>query len=120
MATAQGRLQQYARLEQRLVLLAWLNDHLGYTSNRELLADTKGAAEGYDAAGRSFLYHHLLSRGKRVKIPSDDLASYDDNIRAHLAAINRGRPEPITLRYFQYLAALYAEIYLDHYFNRRG
>ena len=53
-------------------------------------------------------------------MPADDLAHYDDNVRTHLAAINRHRPEPITLRYFQYLAALYTEIYLDHYFNRRG
>ena len=32
--------------------------------------------------------------------------------------MNAGRSEPITLRYFQYLAALYTEIYLDCYFNR--
>ena len=46
-----------------------------------------------------------------------DLQRYDDNIRKHLAAMNDGRAEPITLRYFQYLAALYTEIYLDWYFN---
>ena len=34
-----------------------------------------------------------------------DLQRYDDNIREHLAAMNEGRPEPITLRYFQYLAS---------------
>ena len=34
--------------------------------------------------------------------------------------MNRGRTEPITLRYFQYLAALYTEIVLDRYFNRRA
>ena len=49
-----------------------------------------------------------------------DLQRYDDNIREHLAAMNGGRPEPITLRYFQYLAALYTEIYLDWYSNKRG
>ena len=32
--------------------------------------------------------------------------------------MNAGRSEPITLRYFQYLAALYTEIYLDWYCNR--
>jgi len=110
---------QYLKLEQRLVLLAWLNDLLGYRSNRELLTDTKGAAEGFDASGQSFIYHHLLSRGHQVKIPADDLARYDGNIRAHLTAINRHRPQPITLRYFQYLAALYTEIFLDRCFNRR-
>jgi hypothetical protein len=119
MPPAQDRLPQYVKLEQRLVLLAWLNNLLGYKSNRDLLADTRGADEGFDAAGQSFLYHHLLSRGSQVKVPAHHLARYDGNIRAHLAAINRGRAEPITLRYFQYLAALYAEIFLDRYFEGR-
>ena len=119
MAAVQTGLQQYVKLEQRLVLLAWLNSLLGYKSNRDLLADTKGADEGLDAAGLSYLYHHLLSRGSTVKVPAHDLARYDGNIRAHLAAMNRGRAEPITLRYFQYLAALYAEIFLGRYFEGR-
>ena len=42
-----------------------------------------------------------------------DLERYDDNIREHLTAMNAGRTEPITLRYFQYLAALCAEVFLD-------
>ena len=29
--------------------------------------------------------------------------------------MNAGRSRPITLRYFQYLAALYTEIFLDRY-----
>lgn len=112
-------LQQYVKLENRLVLLAWLNDLLGYAHNRDLLADMKQADEGFDASGRSHLYHRLMSRGSQVKIPTDDLARYDENIRAHLAALNRRRAEPITLRYFQYLAALYTEIVLDRLFNHR-
>jgi hypothetical protein len=113
------RVTEYAKLEGRLVLLAWLNHLLGYKRNRDLLVDTKNTDEGFDATGRSFLYHHLIGRGSQVKIAADDLARYDDNIRAHLVAINRHRPEPITLRYFQHLAALYTEIFLDRYFNAR-
>ena len=113
------RVTEYAKLEGRLVLLAWLNHLLGYKRNRDLLVDTKNTDEGFDATGRSFLYHHLIGRGSQVKIAADDLARYDDNIRAHLVAINRHRPEPITLRYFQSLAALYTEIFLDRYFNAR-
>jgi hypothetical protein len=56
-------LQQYLKLENRLVLLAWLNSLLGYPSNRALLEDTKTVAEGFGADGRSFLYHHLIARG---------------------------------------------------------
>ena len=112
--------QQYVKLEERLVLLAWLNDLFGYQRNRDLLADMKEAAEGFDASGRSFIYHRLIARGDKVKIQPSDLARYDDNIRAHLRAMNAHRPEPVTLRYFQYLAALYTEVFLDYYYHRRA
>ena len=59
----------FQRLEQRLVLLAWLNGHFGYEHNRDLLADMKEAGEGFDAAGRSYVYHRLEARGAKVKIP---------------------------------------------------
>lgn len=111
--------QQVVALEQRLLLLAWLNSLFGYASNRELLADTKAVAEGFDASGRSHLTYHLLARGDKVKIAPQDLARYDDAIRGHLRAINERRAEPITLRYFQHLAVLYSEVYLDWLFNHR-
>ena len=60
--------QQYIKLENRLVLLAWLNSLLGYPRNRDLLEDTKTVAEGFGADGRSFLYH-LIARGSQVNIP---------------------------------------------------
>ena len=112
-------IQRYRKLEHRLVLLAWLNHLLGYQSNREMLADMKEVAEGFASDGHSHLYHHLLARGSKVKIPEQDLARYDDNIRAHLERINRRRPQPIILRYFQHLAALYTEIFLDRLFNHK-
>ncbi|MXX40885.1 MAG: hypothetical protein F4Z85_22985, partial [Gemmatimonadetes bacterium] len=111
---------QITNLEQHLVLLAWLNRQFGYEHNRDLLARMKDSDEGFDAEGRSFVYHRLISRGDAMSISPDTLAEYDDNIRNHLHAINARRSEPITLRYFQYLAALYAEVFLDGYFNHRG
>jgi len=71
---------QYQKLENRLLLLSWLNSLLGYEKNRELLEDMKQAEEGFDAQGRSYIYHRLISRGSKVKISADDLARYDDNI----------------------------------------
>ena len=115
-----SRATQYMKLEQRLVLLAWLNRLLGYNNNRDLLADMKEIAEGFDATGHSFVYHGLIARGDKVKIPPADLARYDDNIREHLRAMNAHRPEPITLRYFQYLAALYTDILMDWYFHHHA
>lgn len=106
----------YHRLEQKFALLAWLHQQLGYTRTADLLADLKLTDEGYDATGRSYIYARLASHaGQWQGVTKDNLQRYDDNIRAHLAALNVGRAQPITLRYFQYLAALYTEIYLDRY-----
>lgn len=113
-------LAQYTQLENQLVLLAWLNDLLGYKNNRDLLEDVKKADEGFDAHGRSYICQRLISRGSQVKISSEDLERYDANIRAHLEKINRTRSRPIVLRYFQYLAALYTEIVLDRLFNHKA
>ncbi len=119
-STPHSSFQEYVKLEHRLTLLAWLNSLLGYGSNRQLLEDTKNTAEGFGADGRSFLYHHLIARGSQVILHPDALLRYDENIHAHLEAINRGRTERITLRYFQYLAALYTEIFLDRLFDARA
>ncbi|OIQ10580.1 type III restriction enzyme, res subunit [Moorella thermoacetica] len=107
----------YVKLEDRLILLAWLNSLFGYKSNKEMLTDLKDTEEGFDPEGRSFVYHHLVGRGDKLRIPVEKLEMYDDNIRKHLATINQGRIKPVTLRYFQYLALLYTEIFLDWRFN---
>lgn len=119
MAPARNGSPEYVKLERRLVLLAWLNNLFGFDNNRDLLADMREAGEGFDASGRSYIYHRLIARGDKVELTPVELARYDDNIREHLGAMNARRPEPITLRYFQYLAVLYTEIFLDAYFNRR-
>ena len=106
-----------SNLEHRLILLSWLNDQFGYEHNRDLLADIKDSAEGFDAEGCSYIYHRLVARGDAVKISPNDLRRYDENICEHLHAMNARRSEPIVLRYFQYLAVLYTEVFLDRYFN---
>ena len=108
----------YDRLESRLVLLGWLHRLFGFRSTPKMLQDVKEANEGFGADGHSHIYHRLVSRRLPERIKAD-LAEYDSNIRAHLRAINAGRPEPVALKYFQYMTVLYAEIFLDRYFNRR-
>ena len=115
-----GARGEHVRLEQRLVLIAWLNGHFGYVRNRDLLADVRDAGEGFDVSDRSYVHHRLVARGDKVQMPPGDLARYDDNIRLHLRAMSAQRPQPITFRYFQHVAVLYTEIFLDWYFNRRG
>ena len=108
----------YRQLERRMSLLAWLHHLLGYGGTAELLDDIKQADEGFTPEGPSHVYLRLSSRSVRFHDLTERLAKYDANIRAHLAAMNAGRAETITLRYFQYLAALYTEIYLDCYCRR--
>ena len=45
---------------------------------------------------------------------------YDENIKAYLNHINKLRSEKINLKYFQYLAVLFTEIFLDNLYNRNG
>jgi len=112
--------RNYQKLERRLVLLGWLNGHFGFTHNAELLEFAAEAGEGYDEEGRSYVTGLLLGRGAKCRIPRADLERYDDNIRRHLAHLNRLRTRPVVLKYFQHLALLYAEIYLEAWFHRRG
>lgn len=113
-------LQRYHKLERRLVLLAWLNRHFGFEDNEDFLKSLAEADNGFDDAGMAFVTARLLSRGSKCRLSRDTLARYDANIGRHLAAINRKRTRPIVLRYFQHLALLYTEIYLDRYFHDRA
>ena len=111
----------FVKLERRLALAAWFVHLLGYEDNRRMLrAVQENAPEGFDGDGRSHLAKLLEARGDQVRLDRAALARYDDNIRQHLAAMNRRRPEPITLRYFQHLALLFTEVFLDRYFNQRA
>lgn len=89
--TMPDAIQQYVNLENRLVLLAWLNSLFGYRSNRALLEECKAVDEGFGADERNFLDHHLIGRGSQMKIPAEDLERFDGNIRQHLEKMNRRR-----------------------------
>lgn len=105
-------------LERRLVLHNWINDLLGYSSTAELLRDLKDADEGFDGEGKSYVLKGIETRESRLKVSLADLEHYDENVRRHVEAINHNRAEPVVLKYFQHLAALYTEILLDHRFDR--
>ena len=64
--------------------------------------------------------HILMSTARQnAEISADALREYDANIIAHTKSIQGKKPEPIKWKYFQYLALLFTEIYLDRYFNHR-
>src|SRR2546421_12882782 len=108
---------EYVKLEQRLVLAAWCCHSLGYPSNKAMLRDLREAEEGFDSVGCSPLVTRIFSRGSKCLVPREDLERYDRNIQGHLAFFNKRRTEILTLRYFQHLALLLTELFLDQRFN---
>lgn len=110
------------RFEQRLVLNQWLLGLFGVATFDELLAKIPNLKrpeyEGYDDNSIS-LYCSELSHPANASphLPAPHLLRYDQNIRRHTTLINASRDEPIQWKYFQYLALLFTEIYLDRYFS---
>ncbi len=105
-------------LNNHLTLHGWLNDQFGYETTRDLLSDVANVDEGFTPSGYSPICEFLMSRPNLKNEIEDPLPIYDANIKRHLSAINNRRTQPIVLRYFQYLALLYTEIFLDWKFNR--
>lgn len=104
------------RLSDHLILAPYMARKLGFEKWSDFLHFFKDVEEGFDAEGRSWIYHRLLSCPSRT-ISEEKLQQYDENIRRHLGLINTKRMEPISLKYFQYLAVLFTEIYLDALFT---
>ena len=117
----------YIKLEQRLVLAAWVCQQFGWEEqswdrnakppNARMLNDLKEIPEGFDNDGRSFVLQAILARGSKCLVPKADMERYDANIRNHLADFNKHLKETLILRYFQHLALLATELFLDRLFN---
>jgi hypothetical protein len=86
--------------------------------------------EGLDKDNLHYFYHHLtdspLFRDANeaatcpgLRISRDLLLSYEQNIVHHTQAINEKRPLPVVWKYYQWLALLFVEIYLDRFFSNR-
>jgi len=106
------------RLEKYLILNKYLLSLFGAESISNLREELKNKKEGFDNDGKSFLVDVLIGL-ENLKIDPNDLLQYDSAIKEYSQKLSNHRRENITLKYFQYLAVLFAEIYLDRYFNRR-
>ena len=74
--------------------------------------------EGENSEGVSnFAWALMNITVERRLLPHDLIRHYDENIRSHTRFINDRRSEPIQWKYFQYLALLFTEIYLDRFFH---
>ena len=112
---------QPLRFEERLVLHQWLLGLFGVPSFERLAANLKAPElEGFDENNVSRFYHALcLHTQNRRDLPEDLLLAYDQNIVRYWKQIteHRNHAGPFLYpKYFQYLALLFTEIYLDRYF----
>ncbi|RLI40764.1 hypothetical protein DRO69_12485, partial [Candidatus Bathyarchaeota archaeon] len=103
------------RLEDHLLLARFIANKLGISKLSEI-KDFRDVPEEFDAEGRSHMFHAILIRPGNT-IPEDKLKEYDENIRRHFENWKKRRKRKFTLKYFQYLALLFTEIFFDNYFN---
>ena len=103
------------RFEKHLVLSRYFFNLFGFDSFDELKEKLKDTKEGYDNLGRSYFASVLIG----LKPKWDDLLlKYDLAIKEQVEKLKQNRID-FKLKYFQYLAVLFTEIYLDRYFNNK-
>jgi hypothetical protein len=108
-----------AKLSSSLVLNKYILHLFGVTDLEALSLDLKDSSlEGYDENNISHFHHALVARFySNANLPKELLLQYDQNIYSHTQTISTKRDEPIKWKYFQYVALLFTEIYLDKYFT---
>lgn len=112
---------QPARLQEALVLHKFILQQFGCKDLESLSRDLKDPTlEGVDDEGVSKLYYAMKQHLYHDTIGSEKLLEYDRNIVRHTLDINEKRSEKIQWKYFQYLALLFTEYYLDRFFSNKS
>ncbi len=109
------------QLDKALVLNRYLLHLLGVDEFETLANDLKlSVLEGLNEENISkFSLQLIVKLSKRAKINKAMLEQYDQNIVSHTLSISDNREQKIHWKYFQYLALLFTEIYLERYFSNR-
>jgi hypothetical protein len=110
---------------RKLVLHHWLLGLFGIERFDQLAEHLREEAlEGLDENNVHRFHHALclhLPAEKRPDLPDELLLEHDQAIVSHTQRLNErrltGGEPPIVWKYFQYLALLFTEIYLDRYFR---
>lgn len=105
-------------LRHKLILFRYILNYFGVSDIPALRETLKREKETYDSDGKSYFFSAL--KGLNLKMHEETLEKYDQNIKSYLNHINKQRSDKIQLKYFQYLAIMFTEIFLDNLFNRNG
>ena len=107
----------------KLVLNQWLLSLFNVKSFNDLADPLRNEAlEGLDENNIHHFHHGLTGQlFNLTQLSTELLLEYDQNIVRHTQRLNERRrahgEDPIVWKYFQYLALLFTEIYLDRYFR---
>ena len=106
------------RFDESLALFQYMLSLFGKESLDSLCEGMKGENwEGWDEQNISRHFHFLTTQFFEFPgVTKEQLLRYDQNITRHTLSIC-GRRGAFRWKYFQYMALLFAEIYLDKYFN---
>ncbi|MEN3039415.1 MAG: DEAD/DEAH box helicase family protein [Candidatus Kryptonium sp.] len=102
-------------IEKHLVLHKYMLSLFGVDKTKDLLDILKKAREGV-ADDNQTHFCNVLKSSKGVKI--ENLEEYDKNVIEYIYKIKQKRGD-FELKYFQYLAVLFTEIYLDKLKNNK-
>jgi hypothetical protein len=104
-------------LEKYLVLNKYFLSLFGVNEFKDLQNKLRDVEEGTDDQGITH-FVNVLKGLEGLKISEDDLDKYDKNIQKHVKEVG-GKRGGISLKYFQYLAVLFTEIFLDKLKNKK-
>ena len=102
-------------LEKHLVLNKYFLNMFGFNNFNNLREKLKDTEEGYNTIERSYFVNTLIGLKPEWE---DLLLRYDKAIKEYVDKLRQNRRQPnFNLKYFQYLAVLFTEIFLDKYYN---
>ena len=106
-------------LSKRLILNRYFLSLLGHEDFSELKQKLINTNYGPDADGKSYFADAIIG-WSTLKISPAEILTYDRAIVEYWERLSRNRRAETIPTYFQYLAVLFTEIFLDRYFNHRS
>lgn len=110
--------KQTRRLQDNLLLNKYMCNLFGINDIKDFKRLYTNIGEGIDTDTGLLRFTIVLKTLQNInpKIKSN-LDKYDENIQEYLEHINKKRDNEIVLKYYQFIAVLLTEIYLDLYFD---
>lgn len=103
----------------RLILFRYFLNLFGKKTLKSLAGTLNSSDyDGYDENQNTYYYGYFKMLCKDTGISPDLLRRYDENICRYVKQIGENRGG-ISLKYYQYVALLFTEMYLDNYFSDR-